>query len=348
MKINSEQFLATIINKFNDYQFILFYGSNYGLVNLLFKTLLNQLSIDINNPFAVSRLNTQNLIDNPYCLSEILSTYSLISGKRTVLLDLCNYTLNKKITDILISTLKIDIGDYNLLIKADNLRTQNELIKYVNDSKLGLLVPCYEETLVNIKTKLFNIFKENNLQFSSKFIAEIASKFSNDSSINQMEFDKWKTFLINNDKVDKRTLFDLINNNTDVNINKIAIHCANGNVKDALFFYEKTIQFSISPIVIIKAILKHFKIIENVLFQISNGSNIEYAMNSVQPPVFFKDKPHVSLQTKIWTIKKINLIKKRLIDSEIKCKKNFTVNDKLLIAQLILSISVIGRNSIKS
>ena len=347
MKINSEHFLDTIDNKLNNYQFILFYGSNYGLVNLLFKSLLNQLSIDTNNPFTVSKLNTQNLIDNPSCLSETLSTYSLISDKRTVLLDLCNYALNKKITDILISNLKLDNGNYNLFIKADNLRAQSELVKYASNSKLGILVPCYEETLVNIKTKLLNIFNENNLQFNSKFISEIASKFSNDSSINQMEFDKLKTFLINNDKVDERTLLDLINNNTDLHINKIAIHCANGDVEEALFFYEKTIQFSISPIVIIKAILKHFKIIENVLFQISNGSNIEYAMNSVQPPVFFKDKPHVSLQTKIWTIKKINLIKKRLIDSEIKCK-NYIVNDRLLIAQLILSISVIGRNSIKS
>ena len=70
-------------------------------------------------------------------------------------------------------------------------------------------------------------------------------------------------------------------------------------------------------------------------------------MNSLQPPVFFKDKPHIVIQTKLWTIKKINLVKKRLIDTEIKCKNNF-INDKLLVAQLILSISVIAKNSVKS
>ena len=347
MKINSDHFLNSINNKRIDYKFILFYGSNYGLVDLLFKSSLKKLSIDTNDPFIVSKLDTQNLIDNPSSLSEALSTYSLVSDKRTVLLNLCNYSLNKKITDILISTLQLEIENYNLFIKADNLRNQSDLVKFVMNSKLGLLVPCYEETSVSVKDKLLNIFKENNLQFNHMFISEMTSRFSSDTSINQMEFDKLKTFLINNDKVDERTLLDLINNNTDLHINKIALHCANGDVEEALFFYEKTIQFSISPIVIVKAILKHFKIIENVLFQISNGSNVEYAMNSVQPPIFFKDKPHVSLQTKIWTIKKINLIKKRLIDSEIKCK-NYIVNDKLLIAQLILSISVIGRNSIKS
>ena len=346
MKINSDQFLSSINKIFNNYQFILFYGSNHGLVELLFNSSLKVLSIKKNDPFAVSKLNTQNLIENPSCLSEALSTYSLISDKRTVLLDLCNYSLNKKITDILISALKLKIDNYNLFIKADNLRSQSELIKFANNSKLGLLVPCYEETFVNIKTKLLNILNENNLQFNEDFILELISKFSSDSSINQMEFDKLKTFLINNDKVNQENLLNLINENTDININKVAVLCANGNIKEALFFYDKTVQSSVSPLIVIRAILKHFKIIENILYQISNGNNIEYAMNSLQPPIFFKDKPHISFQTTLWTIKKISLVKKRLIDSEIKCK-SYIVNDKLFIAQLILSISIIAKNSIK-
>ena len=347
MKINSDHFLNSINNKRIDYKFILFYGSNYGLVDLLFKSSLKKLSIDTNDPFIVSKLDTQNLIDNPSSLSEALSTYSLVSDKRTVLLDLCNYSLTKKIIDILISTLKLEIENYNLFIKADNLRTQSDLVKFVMNSKLGLLVPCYEETSVSIKDKLLNIFNENNLQFNHMFISEMSSRFSSDTSINQMEFDKLKTFLINNDNVDQITLLNLINDNTDINVNKVAIHCASGDVSNALFFYEKAFQASIPPIVVIKNILKHFKIIENILCLISNGDNIDYAMNSLQPPVFFKDKPHIVIQTKLWTIKKINLVKKRLIDTEVKCKSHI-INDKLLIAQLILSISVIAKNSVKS
>ena len=347
MKINSDHFLSSINNKCLNYKFILFYGSNHGLVDLLFTSSLKKLSIDTNDPFIVSKLNTQNLIDNPSSLSEALSTYSLVSDKRTVLLDLCNYSLNKKITDILISALRLDIDNYNLFIKADNLRIQSDLVKFAINSTLGLLVPCYEETLVNVKDKLLNIFNKNNLQFTNVFISEMASRFSSDTSINQMEFDKLETFLINNDKIDQITLLNLINDNTDINVNKLAIHCASGNVSSALLFYEKAIQSSIPPIVVIKNILKHFKIIESVLFLLRNGDNIEYAMNSLQPPVFFKDKPHIIRQTKLWTIKKIDLIKKRLIDTEIKCK-SYTIKDKVLIAQLILSISVIAKNSVKS
>ena len=54
----------------------------------------------------------------------------------------------------------------------------------------------------------------------------MTSRFSSDTSINQMEFDKLKTFLINNNNVDQITLLNLINDNTDINVNKVAIHCA--------------------------------------------------------------------------------------------------------------------------
>ena len=347
MKISSDHFLNSINNDRINYRFILFYGSNHGLVDLLFKSSLKKLSVDTNDPFIVSKLNTQNLIDNPSSLSEALSTYSLVSDKRTILLNLCNYSLTKKITDVLISALKLEIDNYNLFIKADNLRNQNDLVKFAINSKFGLLVPCYEEASFSVKDQLLNIFNENNLQFNDTFISEMTSRFSSDALLNQMEFDKLKTFLINNNNVDQITLLNLINDNTDINVNKVAIHCAGGNVNNALFFYEKAIESSIPPIVIIKNILKYFKVIENVLYLVSNGDKIEYAVNSLQPPVFFKDKPHVIIQTKLWTIKKINLVKKRLIDSEIKCK-SYIINDKLLIAQLILSISVIAKNSAKS
>ena len=270
----------------------------------------------------------------------------MISNKRTVLLDLCNFSINKNIINILISALKSEIDNCFLIIKADNLGSQNELVKFASSSQLCLLVPCYEESVINIKTKLYNIFNENHLKFSNDFISLLSSKFSNDSSINQMEIDKLKTFLINNIAVDETALLNLINNNTDININKIAINCGSGDVRNALFFYEKAIQSSVSPIIIIKTLLKHFKIIENILYNVSNGNNIDYAMNSIRPPIFFKDKPLISLQAKIWTINKISLVKKRLTDAEIKCKF-YSKIDKLLIGQLILSISVIAKNAIK-
>jgi len=120
LKIKSTDFLEFIKFNLNNYNFILLHGPNYGLVNLLYNNVLNKLSIDINDPFNVSKINTQKMLNDPSILSEELSTYSFMANKRIVLLDLSNTSFNKKIIDSIILSTKTQTSDSLLIIKADN------------------------------------------------------------------------------------------------------------------------------------------------------------------------------------------------------------------------------------
>ena len=346
MKIKSENLINFIKNNFDSFKFILLYGPNIGLINLLFNQVIKELSIDVNDPFNVSKFYTQNLIDDSYILIDTITTFTMMSEKRIILLDLSNNPLRKNIIDNIMTSLSSEIADYLVIIKADNLGAVNELVKFTLNSKFGVLVPCYEETTYQIKSEISIILRENKYKFSDTFISHLSTKFSNDSSINKMEFDKLKKFLINNKEVTETLLLNLITDNTSVNLNKLSNFCALGDVKSALFFYEKTLGSSISPIVVIRTMVKHFKIIERVLCDIEDGQNIDDAINNIKPTIFFKDKPLISNQARLWSLPKINLILKRLADTEIKCKSGLFL-DKLLGAQLILSTSVIAKNAIK-
>ena len=346
MKIKSENFINFIKNNSNSFKLILFYGPNIGLVKLLFNKVIKELSIDINDPFNVSKFYTQNLIDDPYILTNTVSTFTMTSEKRIILLDLSNNSPKKNVIENIKTSLSSKKDDCLVIIKADNLGAMNDLVKFTLNYKFGILVPCYEETANQIKLELSNIFIENKYNFSDSFISHLSTKFSNDSSINKMEFDKLRIFLINNIEVNEKVLLSLVTDNTNINLNKISNFCALGDVKGALFYYEKTLDSSISPILVIRTMVKHFKIIEKVLCDIEDGKNIDDAINNIKPPLFFKDKPQISNQARLWSLPKINLILKRLADTEIKCKSGLFV-DKLLAAQLILSTSVMAKNAFK-
>ncbi|MDC1260718.1 hypothetical protein N8014_03980 [Pseudomonadota bacterium] len=346
MKIKSENFANFINDNQNIFKFILLYGSNIGLVNLLFTKAINVLSIDVNDPFNVSKFYSQNLINDPNILIDTITTFTMTSDKRIILLDLTNNSLRKNMIDNIMISLSSEVGDYLVIIKADNLGAMNELVKFTQNSKFGILVPCYEDTPNQIKLELSTILIESNFMFSDSFLSHLSTKFSNDSSINKMEFDKLRNFLINNKEVTETVLLSLVTDNTNVNLNKLSNFCALGDVKGALFFYEKILDSSISPIAVIRTMVKHFKMIERVLCYIEDGKNIEDAINSIKPTIFFKDKPFISNQSKLWSLPKINLILKRLADTEIKCKSGLFL-DKLLTAQLILSTSVMAKNAIR-
>ena len=346
MKIKSTDFLEFIKFNINNYNFILLHGPNYGLVNLLYNNVLNKLSIDINDPFNVSKINTPKMLDDPSILLEELSTYSLMANKRIVLLDLSNTSFNKKIIDSIILSTKTQTNDSLLIIKADNLGGQNELVKFTNYSNQGILVPCYEEEVNQIKAKLINVLREFNLKFSDNFLLNLSSKFSNDSSINTMEFEKLRNFLTNNETANETQLLELVTDNSTTSINKIINYCAIGDVKNALFFFNKTIDASVSSIVVIRALIKHFKLIEKIQCEVQNGNHIDNVMINIKPPIFLKDRPSIIYQIRYWNLIKINLILKRFVDTEIKSKSGL-FSDKLIVAQLILSTSVMAKNLIK-
>ncbi len=93
--------------------------------------------------------------------------------------------------------------------------------------------------------------------------------------------------------------------------------------------------------------VNHFKLIEKILLLAQNNINLINVIDNIRPPIFFKKKEFVIFQCKVWNLRLINIVLKRLINLEIKCKLN-NLMEKTIISQFILSTSVIVRNRIKS
>ena len=88
MKIKSENFLSHIKINSDSYKLILFYGPNFGLVEVLYDNAIEALSINKNDPFTVSKIDGNDLKENPSLLYNNISTFGMMSDKRTVLLNL--------------------------------------------------------------------------------------------------------------------------------------------------------------------------------------------------------------------------------------------------------------------
>ena len=342
MKVKSENFLISL--KKNTHNIFLLYGPNFGLVNLLYKKSIVLLSIDLNDPFNVSKIDGSQLQDNPSIFHDNISTFSISKDKRTILLDLTYITINKSIENNILKVLKENNDDYLLLVKANNLGSKNELVKFIENLDNGILVPCYEDNTNNVKLQIAKLFNQHSFTCSANFLSTLSSKFNSDTSINLMEINKLESFLIDNENITEEMILSLITDNIDINLNKIIQLCSSGNIQEALFSLDKIYENSSTAISLTRLFVKHFRIIEKILLSVNNGSNISDTINNIKPPIFFKDRPLLTFQCKLWTLKKVNLIFKRLIEIELKCKSNIYPN-KILLSQFILSTSLIAAKS---
>ena len=105
------------------------YGSNVGLVELLYKKTLDILKININDPFNVSKIEGEEFKDHPWVLIDNISTLNIFSEKRFILLNLMHVSITKNIENTILKAIELGSDNFILLIKGSNLK-QSSFIKY--------------------------------------------------------------------------------------------------------------------------------------------------------------------------------------------------------------------------
>ena len=347
MKIKSENFEDYLKNNYKKNKIIFLYGSNFGLVELLYNKSIKLLNINIADPFNVSKINGEDFKENPFILIDNINTLSIFSEKKFILLDLLHITINKNIENIILDTVVKEDLNYILIIKAGNIGSQNKLVKHFEKLTTCILTACYEENSGKIKNEIRNLFLKHKVSFSNDFILYLSSKFGSDSLSNKMEIEKLDSFLTNNNNVSENSLTKFITSSEDINLTQIVKACLNGETKVSLLYLDKIYDKSNSNIVLIRIFSKHFKTIEKILLLSQYEKNFSVAIENLKPPIFFKDKSFYLYQCKLWSYKKISLVQKRLIDLELKTKTGL-YPEKTLLSQFILSVSVLAKKKAKT
>ncbi len=346
MKIDPFFYENNLKNKFENVNLLFLYGTNIGLVDLIYEKTIKNLEIDTNDPFSVSKIDGDEFKDNPAILHDNVNTLNVFSGKRFVLLDLMHISINRTLENIILETVKIKSNNYLLIVRAANIKI-NSFIKHLQDINNAILVPCYEQKINTINSKLSDLFSKHNINSKRDIIRNLIIKLSSNSLINEMEIEKLDIFLTNNTSVTEEVILKFFSNNNDMNFNKIIENCTNGHPHHALTSFENIYENQSTSITLIRMFVNHFKLIEKILLLFEKTKNLERVINSIKPPIFFKKKEFIIFQCKVWDLKLINIILARLIELELKCKLNH-FSEKVLLSQFILSTSVLAKNRIKT
>ena len=106
MKINSKYFEHNLRENIQNFNIIFLYGTNMGLVELLYKKALKILKVDINDPFSVSKLDGTEFKENPSILHDNICTLSIFSQKRFIMLDLTYISITKNIENVILEAIE--------------------------------------------------------------------------------------------------------------------------------------------------------------------------------------------------------------------------------------------------
>ena len=312
----------------NDYQATLLYGENSGL-----KEDIKLKIKDQNKKAEIFFFFEEEILKNKNILYENFANDSLFSEEKIFFLE----QATDKILEQILEVLEKKNEKIKIYIFSEILDKKSKLRNLFEKDKRVAIFPCYEDTektLINYIVKELAGFKG----LTGEIINLIITNSGSNRKIIQNEIVKIKVFFFNK-LINKNQIIEILNIKNDSGFEEIRDTALIGK-KDKInkllselnllsedsFFYLNSLNYRILKLIEIQKINETYK-------------NYEQALESLKPPIFWKDKPIYLQQLKKWNMAKLNKAANKISNAEILMKKNSIVRNDIVIKDLIISLS---------
>ena len=309
----------------------LFYGENKGLKDDLKNHTINFLKKE--KEVEIINFNEDQLLKFNDSYYNAIQTGSLFSKTKIVII---NFATNKSF-DFVNFLLEKNISDVNLILISNILEKKSKLRQLGEKSADIICVPCYYDTQKSLGMIMNNALRENKINISSESVNLLIENSGGDRHNLKNELEKIVAYAKNRKTVSFEEVKRLVNSQENLEIDEITTSCLCGNLTK----FKRSLNFisfgNINHILLIKILSR--KIEKLIQYQAAQKDypNIDSLINSVKPPIFWKEKPNVKKQLEIWKDKNLNELIQEINIIEEKYKKHYDVS-KIILNDFIVKL----------
>ncbi len=304
---------------------VLFYGENIGLIDD-FKSSIKKFYKD---QFEIINFTQEDILKNNNLLTKEVMNSSLFDKKKILFIQQSDDKLLKHFEE-----LKSELNENKIYIFSSTLDKKSKLRNFFEKNSEVGIVPCYQDNEQSIKKIIFEKLKGYEGLSAINVNMIIENSGLERSKLNN-ELEKIKLFF-NNKIIDTEKLEILLNIKINEDFNNLKDHALLGNKLKTNKLLSETIIDDEKMLFYLNSLNQRLNKIKEV--RQSSSTNIELSVNSLKPPIFWKDKPNFIDQTKKWTNKKIIEILDLTYKLEVQIKSNSIANKKILLKKLMIDV----------
>ncbi len=309
------------------HKMLLFYGENEGLKKEFKKGIRNFYP-----KLSILRLNQDDILKNQNILTNEILNKSLFEEKKIIFIE--------QVNDKILNTVKelIDkITDETIFFFSKVLEKKSKIRSYFEKSKEIGIVPCYPDNEISIR-KIIEKSLKNYQGLTPQVVNIILQNTNLDRDKVNNELEKIQS-CFKDKKIDVNKIEAILNISENEDFNKLKDEALSGNkpkinrlLADTIFENDNNVYYLNS----INQRINKLDEIENL--KTNKSSSPELIISSLKPPVFWKDKPILALQSKKWNKSKIKRALEKTYQAEINIKSNSFVRKDILIKNLIVDL----------
>ena len=313
------------VNLENNYIF-LFYGENEGLKNeVIKKSFLNKF---IESTYRYEESEIFNNKDNFFM--ELFSQ-SFFDNKKLIIIS----RISEKIKDIIEDVIEKKIQDVVIILQSKTLDKKSKLRQLFEKNKNLISVPFYEDNNQTLASITNNFFKQKGVPISAQTVNLLVDRSRGDRKNLENELKKIDSFLYNKKKISAEEILKLTNLAENYNVSELVDSCLAKNKNKTVKILHENIYSAEDSIILIRTFLSKAKRLLKIHNEFQSIKNLDLAISSTRPPIFWKDKDLVKLQLQKWSKNSIKELIYKINEIELLVKKN-TNNSINILSDFIL------------
>ena len=301
--------------------FFLFYGENEGL-----KKEIIESNFKNNYPKKTFYYDESEVLNNKGNFFEEILSKSFFENEKLIIIS----RSTDKITSIIEEILEKKIDDLVLILNSGSLEKRSKLRLLFEKNKEIICIAFYEDNNQTLSSMANQFFRNNKIQISQQSINLIINRCRGDRQNLKNELNKIESFIKNKKKIEISEILQLTNLAENYSVTELIDNCLAKNKNKTLNILNENNYNLEDCIIVIRTMLAKSKRLLKLFQEIKISNNIDSAISSIKPPIFWKDKQIVKDQINKWSHKNIELLIFKINEIELLIKKNSSISLSVL------------------
>jgi DNA polymerase-3 subunit delta len=319
----------------------LVFGPDIGKVSIIANDIAKSIVADLNDPFSVTYLDADKVIDEPSLLIDEMCAIGFSFGRKLIFIKNASTHINNAVKFALDNLPDGLVENVFLLITSDDLPTTSALRKIFEYEDGVAALACYQDDERGLGNIIRQELEKHGIRADGMAIDYLSSACQGNRLVAITEVQKLSLCLGNIKSLDYDTAVQIVGDSQESSIQEICNLVLDGNLEKLNSKLEKAYQENVMPIVLLRSIQRYLERINIAADLVKNGMSDDASISSLKPPVFFKQVPlfknHLR-RVKSKNSEQLLKIYSMLYDAEAGCKETGS-NAELITSRVLMGVA---------
>lgn len=313
-------------------KYFLLYGKNEGLLE---ETINNSLKPILSK--NVFNYDEKEILDNIDDFKQTILNKSFFENEKLIIIK----RSSDKILHLVEEMIDKNIDDISIIFTANLLDKKSKLRNFFEKSKNAICIAFYEDNIQTLTSIAQKFLRERKINISQQDLNIIAERAQGDRINLKNELQKINNFSSGKTSINFSEIVQLSNLSEDYDISELVDCSLSKNKKKVNKILNENNFSQEDCILILRIFLSKLKRLLKLQSDPNIKTNVEKALSTYRPPIFWKDKTVIKQQLEFLSPSKIKNLIYKTNEIELMIKKNpqssinittdFVVNQDVLI-----------------